>query len=43
MAESRLNVLVGAKIQGLQRGLKSAKRSLRKFERSTAQMGADIN
>lgn len=42
MAESRLNVLVGAKIQGLQRGLKSAKRSLRKFERSTAQMGQTL-
>ena len=42
MAESRLNVLVGAKIQGLERGLKSAKRSLRKFERSTAQMGRSL-
>jgi len=42
MAESRLNVLVGAKIQGLQRGLKSAKRSLRKFERNTAQMGRSL-
>lgn len=42
MAESRLNVLVGAKIQGLQRGLKSAKRSLRKFERSTAAMGQTL-
>jgi len=42
MAVSRLNVLVGAKIQGLQRGLKSAKRSLRKFERSTAQMGRTL-
>ena len=42
MAESRLNVLVGAKIQGLERGLKSAKRSLRKFERSTGQMGRSL-
>ena len=42
MAESRLNVLVGAKIQGLTQGLKKAKRSLRKFERNTAAMGRTL-
>ena len=42
MAESRLNVLVGAKIQGLTQGLKKAKRSLRKFERNTAAMGSTL-
>ena len=42
MAESRLNVLVGAKIQGLEKGLKSASRKLRKFERSTGKMGRSL-
>lgn len=36
---SRLNVLVGAKIQGLEKGLKKAQRSMRKFSRSTEKLG----
>jgi len=43
MAESRLNVLVGAKIEGLTKGLKKAQRSMRKWSRSTERMGKSLS
>lgn len=42
MAESRLNVLVGAKIEGLTKGLKRAGRKLRSFERSAGRLGRSL-
>ena len=41
--DSRLNVLVGAKIQGLEKGLKKAQRSMRKFSRSTEKLGKSFS
>tara|TARA_R100001443_G_scaffold3277_2_gene10405 strand:+ start:5179 stop:7089 length:1911 start_codon:yes stop_codon:yes gene_type:complete len=40
---SRLNVLVGAKIQGLEKGLKKAQFKLRKFGRAADRLGSTLN